>query len=279
LTNERLRFVPATSVSLEEFAAAFTAGFSGYAVPLEVDAPKLSRRIRVDHYDLQHSLVAYDGDERVGMVALAIRGAAGWCGGLGVVPERRGRGVGRLLMGALLERARAAGLRTLTLEVLASNTPARRLYEGAGMRVVRDLFVLERGERLEAEPLARDGVALDEAGASELLPHFTRLHKVAPAWQRDLPSLLVGSTRGLRLGPRESPRAYALLLEGSDGKTYLPDLAAEDAGAARELSAGLAGVAGSLGIINEPEQSHFVAPLLEQGFVETARQHEMAMEL
>jgi hypothetical protein len=183
------------------------------------------------------------------------------------------------LLRALLERARAAGLRTLTLEVLTSNTPARRLYEGAGMRVVRELFVLERGERQDAEPLAREGVALEEAKASELLPHFTRLHKVAPAWQRDLPSLLVGFTRGLRLGPRESPRAYAVLAEGYDGKTYLPDLAAEDAGAAREFSAGLASLKGALGIINEPEESLFLAPLLEQSFVETARQHEMTIEL
>lgn len=279
MADGRLRFVPAASVSLAEFAEAFTEGFSGYAIPLEVDAPKLSRRVRVDDYDLQHSLVAYDGDERVGMVALAIRGRAGWCGGLGVVPERRGRGVGRLLMRALLERASAAGLRTLSLEVLTSNAPARRLYEGAGMRVVRELLVLERFESQETEPLAREGVALEEAEASELLPHFTRLHALAPAWQRDLPSLLVGFTRGLRLGPRESPRAYALLSEGLDGKTYLPDLAAGDAAAARELSAGLACVGGALGIVNEPEQSLFVAPLLERGFAETARQHEMTIEL
>ncbi|HKG13883.1 MAG TPA: GNAT family N-acetyltransferase [Pyrinomonadaceae bacterium] len=279
MTNGGLRLVPASSVSLAEFAAAFTDGFRGYAVHLDDDAEKLSRRVRADHYDLHHSLVAYDGDERVGMAALAVRGEAGWCGGLAVVPERRGRGVGRLLMRALLEKARAAGVRRLTLEVLAGNTAARRLYEGAGMRVVRELLVLERAEGRDAESSALEGVSLEEAAPSELLPHFARLHTVAPAWQRDLPSLLVAVTRGLRLGPRESPRAYALVSEGRDGKTYLSDLAAEDAGAARELSAGLASVGGALRIINEPEQSLFVAPLLEQGFAETHRQHEMAIEL
>jgi ribosomal protein S18 acetylase RimI-like enzyme len=266
-------------VSLAEFAAAFTDGFRGYAVHLDDDAEKLSRRVRADHYDLHHSLIAYDGDERVGMAALAIRGEAGWCGGLAVVPERRGRGVGRLLMRALLENARAAGVRRLTLEVLAGNTAALRLYEGAGMRVVRELLVFEREEGRDAESSALEGVSLEEAAPSELLPHFARLHRVAPAWQRDLPSLLVAVTRGLRLGPRESPRAYALVSEGRDGKTYLSDLAAEEAGAARELSAGLACVGGALRIINEPEQSLFVAPLLERGFVETHRQHEMSIEL
>lgn len=280
MTEGSLRFVPASSVSLEAFAAAFTAGFSGYAVPLEVDATRLSRTLRADQYDLLHSLVAYEGDELAGIVALAIRGEAGWCGGLGVVPERRRRGFGRLLTRELLKSARSAGVRRLTLEVLAGNTTAQRLYDGAGMRVVRDVLVLERAESRDAEPLAREGGALEEAAAAELLPHFARLHAVAPTWQRDLPSMFAAVLRGLRLGPRESPRAYALLLAGRDGKTYLSDLAAESAAAARELTAALArGVAGNIRVLNEPEDSFFVAPLLENGFVETDRQREMAIEL
>jgi GNAT superfamily N-acetyltransferase len=266
------------SVSLDAFAEAFTAGFSGYEIPLEIDGAKLSRRIRIDQYDLLHSHVAYEGDERVGVVALAIRGEEGWCGGLGVVPERRGHGVGRLLLEELLKSVRAAGVRRLSLEVLAGNTAARRLYEGAGMRVVRELLVLERAGSLDAESPVREGFTLEEAATAELLPHFARLHAVAPSWQRDLPSLLVGCWRGLRLGPRESPRAYALLLEGYDGKTYLQDLAASDAASARELSSGLARIEGTLRVINEPEESLFVAPLLEQGFAETHRQHEMVIE-
>ena len=277
MTSERLRIVSASSVSLEEYASACTAGFSGYYIPFDFDVSKLSRKFRMEQIDIQHSLIAYEGDEHAGMAMLAIRGERGWCGGFGVVPERRRRGVGRLLMNAMLERARAAGLRTLSLEVLAPNTPARLLYESAGMRVVRELLVLDR----VAEPTAGEGVALEEAEASELLAHFARLHKAAPAWQRDLPSMIAGrSSGGLRLGPRQSPRAYALLSEGADGNTYLTDLGAEDAASARELTSGLlARVNGALRIVNEPEESLFVAPLLEQGFAETHRQHEMLLVL
>jgi hypothetical protein len=67
--------------------------------------------------------------------------------------------------------------------------------------------------------------------------------------------------------------------EPVDGFTYLTDLAAEDADAARELSSGLSRVEGALRVINEPEQSIFVAPLAEHGFAEIHRQHEMAIEL
>lgn len=293
LSADGLRFVSAASVSLEEFAEAFTAGFTGYPVQITFDVHKLSRKIRTEQYDLEHSFVAYDGGARVGMAVLAIRGEAGWCGGLGVVPERRGRGFGRVMVAALLDRARAAGLRSLKLEVLDKNTAALRLYEAAGLRVVRDLLVLERARdefagtgavegdalKVEGEASEAGGEALEEAASSELLPHFARLHAPAPAWQRDLSAVLAARTRGLRLGPRESPRAYALVSEGLDGKTYLTDLAAEDADAARELSSGLARVGGDLRIINEPEQSLFVAPLLERGFELTARQHEMRVEL
>jgi GNAT superfamily N-acetyltransferase len=267
--------MPASSVSLEEYAEAFTAGFRGYSVPLTLDAPRLSRKIRLEQCDLQHSLIAYEGGERAGVAVLAIRGSAGWCGGFGVVPERRGRGVGRLLMEELLKSARAAGVRRLTLEVLADNTAARRLYEGAGMRVVRNLFVLER----DAESVALEGGALEEAETAELLTHFARLHTIAPAWQRDLPTMLAGHSRGLRLGPRERPRAYALLSEPGDGKTYVTDLAAADAESARELSSGLARVEGAFGVINEPEQSLFVAPLVGHGFAVAHRQYEMEIEL
>lgn len=275
MTSDRLRFAPASSVSLEEYAEAFTAGFSGYPLPHVLDVPKLSRKIRTEQYDLEHSLIAYENDEHAGVAVLAIRGERGWCGGFGIVPRLRGRGVGRLLWEEFLKSARAAGVRKLSLEVLRENEAARRLYESAGMCVVRELLVLER----EAGASAPKGCELKEAESKELLPHFARLHTVAPAWQRELSAALVARTRGLRLGPCGMPRAYALLSEGVDGKTYFTDLAAESEEAARELSSGLARVEGALRVLNEPLQSPFVAPLLEHGFVETLRQYEMTIEL
>lgn len=53
---------------------------------------------------------------------------------LGVDPRRQGRGVGRALMRAAIERARAAGARRLTLVVRADNPPAHALYRGLGFR-------------------------------------------------------------------------------------------------------------------------------------------------
>lgn len=53
---------------------------------------------------------------------------------LAVVADRRGRGIGRALLVAAEERARARGCAKLTLEVREDNARARRLYGEQGFR-------------------------------------------------------------------------------------------------------------------------------------------------
>jgi ribosomal protein S18 acetylase RimI-like enzyme len=55
--------------------------------------------------------------------------------GLGVDDGARGLGVGRALVTAAVERARAQGARRVTLRVLGHNAPARRLYASLGFTV------------------------------------------------------------------------------------------------------------------------------------------------
>ncbi|MFF8834747.1 GNAT family N-acetyltransferase [Streptomyces sp. NPDC015130] len=55
--------------------------------------------------------------------------------GLVVDGSVRGRGVGRALLRAAAERARAEGARRITLRVLGHNAPARALYASEGFAV------------------------------------------------------------------------------------------------------------------------------------------------
>ena len=55
---------------------------------------------------------------------------------LAVAPEAAGRGLGRRLLNALLERCRARSLSRVTLEVSAKNPAAIELYESCGFCVV-----------------------------------------------------------------------------------------------------------------------------------------------
>jgi ribosomal protein S18 acetylase RimI-like enzyme len=55
--------------------------------------------------------------------------------GLAVDEAARGSGVGRALLEAACDRARAEGARRITLRVLGPNVPARGLYTAAGFEV------------------------------------------------------------------------------------------------------------------------------------------------
>ena len=64
----------------------------------------------------------------------------GWRLGMGLLPEVRGRGVGRRLAEAAIAAAKEQGAERIELEVFASNTRAIALYEKLG-------FVLEGVKR------------------------------------------------------------------------------------------------------------------------------------
>lgn len=102
----------------------------------------------------------------VHVVAIGESGLVGWCDitpqpfegmkhvgrlGMGVHRECRSLGVGRMLVEAAFERAFAADIERIELEVLASNKVAIRLYEGLG-------FVAE-GRKKDARKL--DGITDD----------------------------------------------------------------------------------------------------------------------
>jgi RimJ/RimL family protein N-acetyltransferase len=66
--------------------------------------------------------------------------------GLSVSSEHRRRGVGKALIHAATQHARAAGARRLMLRVLSHNTAARDLYAACGFEVEgvhRELFLLD----------------------------------------------------------------------------------------------------------------------------------------
>lgn len=57
--------------------------------------------------------------------------------GLCVVPTHRGRGIGSLLLAALYQEAAERGYRSIRLDVVATNTRARALYERHGFQPTR----------------------------------------------------------------------------------------------------------------------------------------------
>ena len=108
-----------------------------------------------------HRLVAEQGREVVGWVAVVPYSRRPVYEGVGeesvyVAERARGRGVGRALLSALVDSARAGGLWTLQAGIFPQNEPSLALHRSLGFRVVG---VRERIGQLDGE--WRDVVVLE----------------------------------------------------------------------------------------------------------------------
>ena len=127
---------------LQESPAAFG---STYAEESVMTAEEVRRRFPctaenfvVGAFDEEQLLIGVAGFYREKHLKLRHKGVI-W--GMYVAPEARGRGVGRALLAAVIERARSlAGLEQIVLDVVTVNEAARRLYRAQGFEV----YALER---------------------------------------------------------------------------------------------------------------------------------------
>jgi DNA-binding MarR family transcriptional regulator/GNAT superfamily N-acetyltransferase len=108
----------------DRFPGGFEPGRSVSAEPEEITPPA------------GYFMVASLDGQPVGCGALKIQGPTGEIKRMWVAPAVRGLGIGRRLLGALEERARAAGLRVLRLDTNETLTEARHLYGECGYREV-----------------------------------------------------------------------------------------------------------------------------------------------
>ena len=84
------------------------------------------------HNPLSLWLLAVEGESLAGYVgSQTVMGETDMMN-LAVAPQRRRQGIGRRLVEELTARLARMGSRSLTLEVRASNVPARALYEAMG---------------------------------------------------------------------------------------------------------------------------------------------------
>jgi GNAT superfamily N-acetyltransferase len=198
--------VPAATLTLEELAALFTAGYEGYFTPIRVDEGTL--RYMVDAWDID--LARSRAVPGVGVCNLGVRGERGWIGGLGVVPSERRHGVGRALMEAVLDAAPPL----VTLEVIEQNEPAIKLYEDLGFERTRVLEVWSLpepplAEARKAEPSPLGQTDLPWQREDESLPADYERYEV------DGGAMLLRGATIFQLDARDEEAAVALLSRGT----------------------------------------------------------------
>ena len=247
-----MRLVAASDLTVAELAELFTAGYQGYFVPVRVDEAALDFMIDAWDIDLARSRVALDGDDRVGIANLAVRGDRSWIGGIGVVPAARGRGVGRALMEAVLAEAPPI----VTLEVIEQNEPAIALYRSLGF---------EHARFLEVWSLAGDVAPPDaEVGTAEPRP----LGQEGLPWQRQDSSLGGGFER-------LETEGGAAIVRVTGPRVSVLQLRADGEASARRLLQAARGRGESLHYVNVPEGDVASVALSALGGTLELRQHEM----
>ncbi len=103
------------------------------------------RKISLDPSGL---LVLEDDNQLIGAVMVGYDGHRGWVNYLAVHPDRRGRGLGRVLMAAAEQRLVQIGCPKVNLQVRASNQEALAFYRRIGYSLDD---VVSMGRRLEKD--------------------------------------------------------------------------------------------------------------------------------
>ena len=130
-----------TMDEMAELTASVKRAFADYPVPMTIDEKGFAEFVRTNDIVLEQSVVAVKADGgMVGQSMSGRRGERAWVGGTGLSPELRGKGVGMGMVTHQLGLLKEKGATDICLEVLATNTRAKRIYQANGFKPRRDLY-------------------------------------------------------------------------------------------------------------------------------------------
>jgi GNAT superfamily N-acetyltransferase len=259
----------ATEFSRRDLASIFSASYRDYFVPFKVDEETFDYMVDAFDLVLAHSLVAVEAGAAVGLANLGRRGERTWVGGVGVIPARRGAGIGEQLMRGLFAQADDLGAREMVLEVISANAPAISLYEKLGFEVVRELEVLSLAQ-------AEGGGEAEEVEVGQARRLIARQRQLPEPWQR-------GDETVANLARREPPPQglvageAAAIFRADAGRVGLLQ-ADGDRHGLRALVSELRS-RGTLSAVNYPADGAVAAALREAGAEVALRQFEMTRGL
>jgi ribosomal protein S18 acetylase RimI-like enzyme len=158
-----IKLLPASHFSIDDLTAIYNQTRVDYMVPMPMNAARLAEYISVYDVDLEHSLVAMQGNELRGVAMLGVREGRAWITRLGVIPTTRRNGVGEALMIGLIEQAERLNIQFDMLEVIKNNTPAHTLFHKLGFYEIGELLVLRRSPMPPPAPIIADARRLERA--------------------------------------------------------------------------------------------------------------------
>ena len=165
-----IKLIPASHFTVDELTGIYNQTRVDYMVPMPMNATRLAEYISVYDVDLEHSLVAMQGDDMRGVAMLGVREGRAWITRLGVIPTTRRTGVGETLMTGLLEQAEKLNIQFDMLEVIKNNAPAHTLFHKLGFYEIGELLVLRRSPVIPPnDPVVADAQRLERHEALTLV--------------------------------------------------------------------------------------------------------------
>lgn len=182
---------PASQYTFEQLAEIYNESRVDYIVPMPMNAKRLRDYVVQYDVDLGASVLAVNQDNQVaGIGMLGVRAERAWITRLGVIPTRRGRGVGQFIMEKLIENAGARGCTRAQLEVIDGNEAAHNLFDKLGFTTSRQLLVIRRPPG--APPSMPD--AHFDALSSDHMPAMLAQRRDQPSWVDETRSVLAAGS-------------------------------------------------------------------------------------
>lgn len=161
---------PASEYTIQDLTDIYNRTRVDYLIPMPMNAARLEEYIHTYDVDLEHSLVASQEGETLGVAMLGVRADRAWVTRLGVIPDTRRRGSGQALTAGLLDQASSLGISFTMLEVIKNNEPAHRLFLKLGFYEVGELLVLRRSPTMPPpDPIVAEARRLERAEALDLV--------------------------------------------------------------------------------------------------------------
>jgi GNAT superfamily N-acetyltransferase len=188
-----------TELSIEEAVNLWNSGFEGYFVNMKMTVNSFLTRAVNEGLSLDHSVAAYLNGQPVGFVVNGFRSIGGkqvaWNGGTGIVPEFRGKGIGKRLMTRNLELYHDQGVELALLEALSENEQAIKLYKSSGYEIIDRMTILQNMEPLSPTILqipSQTSYSIKKGLPGDIasLPFYRQLSP----WQTQWPSIKDGES-------------------------------------------------------------------------------------
>lgn len=192
-----VKLMSAVQFTYDELVGAYNQTRVDYIVPMPMNTTRLQDYVRTYDVDLELSCVAREDEHILGLAMLGLRPGHAWITRLGVLPVKRRRGTGQLLMECLIEQSRNLDVDYVTLDVIKNNDPALKLFLKLGFRDIRELLIIRRPPGLPANDAGHyKAHQLDYRQAIELL----RQRRSIPSWLDEADSLInAGNLAALRV--------------------------------------------------------------------------------